>query len=119
MKVNSNAGLPDGLTVDTEGFVWSAEWYGSRISHYDSDGTLERQISVPAKQCSSLIFGGPELQDIFFTSAAKSETMPVMPCGYDPDTGYFGGVLFQLNAGIQRRLEYDTRFRVPDDSIAG
>jgi sugar lactone lactonase YvrE len=119
MKVNSNAGLPDGLTLDAEGFVWSAEWYGSRISSHASDGTLERQISVPAKQCSSLIFGGPELQDIFVTSAGKSEPMPVMPCGYDPDTGYFDGALFQLNAGIQRRPEYDTRFRVPDDSIAG
>jgi sugar lactone lactonase YvrE len=87
MKVNSNAGLPDGLTLDAEGFVWSAEWYGSRISSHASDGTFERQISVPAKQCSSLIFGGPELQDIFVTSAGKSEPMPVMPCGYDPDTG--------------------------------
>jgi sugar lactone lactonase YvrE len=102
--------------------VGSADGYGSRISHYDSDGTLECQISVPAKQCSSLIFGGPKLQDIFFTSAAKSEPMPVMPChAMRIRSGhcYFGGVLFQLNAGIQRRPEYDTRFRVPDDSIAG
>jgi len=119
MKVNSNAGLPDGLTLDAEGFVWSAEWYGSRISSHASDGTLERQISVPAKQSSSLMFGGPDLRDIFITSAAKSEPMPVMPPGYDPDTGYFGGALFQLNAGIRGRLEYRTRFWVPDGSIMG
>ncbi len=117
VKVDSDGGLPDGLTVDAEGFVWSAEWYGSRISRYDVDGKLERQIPVPAKQTSSLTFGGPDLHDIFVTSAAKSEPMPVMPSGYDPDTGYFGGALFQLNAGIQGRLEYRTKFWVPDGSL--
>lgn len=118
-KVSSNAGLPDGLTVDAEGFVWSAEWYGGQISRYDADGTLERQIPIPAKQSSSLTFGGPELRDIFITSAAKSEPMPVMPPGYDPNAGYFGGALFQLNAGIRGKLEYRTRLRLTDDLIGG
>jgi sugar lactone lactonase YvrE len=112
VKVDSNSGLPDGLTVDAEGFVWSAEWYGSCISRYDPDGKLERRISVPAKQSSSLTFGGLDLRDIFVTSAAKSEAMPVMPPGYDPETGYFGGALFHLNAGIQGRLEYRTRLSI-------
>ncbi len=34
VKVGDRAGLPDGLTVDVEGFVWSAEWYGSCIGRY-------------------------------------------------------------------------------------
>jgi sugar lactone lactonase YvrE len=110
VKVDSNAGLPDGLTVDAEGFVWSAEWYGGRISRYDPDGKLEREIPIPAKQSSSLTFGGPELRDIFVTSAAKSEPMPMMPPGYDPETGYFGGALFHLETGIQGRVEHRTRF---------
>ncbi len=38
-----------------------------------------REIRTPAKQTSSLAFGGPELTDIFITSAAKSEPMPIMP----------------------------------------
>lgn len=112
VKLDSSAGLPDGLTVDAEGFVWSAEWYGSCISRYDPDGKLERRIQIPAKQTSSLRFGGPELRDIFVTSAAKSEPMPSMPPGYDPDFGYFGGALFHLNVGIQGRLDYRTRLRI-------
>jgi sugar lactone lactonase YvrE len=117
VKVDSNSGLPDGLTVDAEGFVWLAEWYGSSISRYDPDGQLERRIPVPAKQSSSLTFGGPDLRDIFVTSAARSEPMPVMPRGYDPDNGYFGGPLFHLNVGIQGRLEYRTRLEMADHSI--
>jgi sugar lactone lactonase YvrE len=115
VKVDSNSGVPDGLTVDAEGYVWSAEWYGGRISRYDPDGTLERQILVPAKQSSSLTFGGPDLRDIFITSAGRSEPMPVMPPGYDPRTGYFGGALFHLNIGIQGRLEYQTRLVLADN----
>ncbi len=109
VKVDDNSGLPDGLTVDAEGFVWSAEWYGSCISRYDPDGKLERRIQVPAKQCSSLAFGGPEMQDIFVTSAFKSEATPVMPPGYDPNSGYFGGGLFHLRSAILGKLEYRTR----------
>jgi len=116
VKVDNDSGLPDGLTVDAEGFVWSAEWYGSRISRYDPDGKLERRIPVPAKQSSSLTFGGPDLRDIFVTSAAKSEPMPAMPTGYDPESGYFGGALFHLNVGIQGRLEYRTKLTAMDES---
>ncbi|MBS1850311.1 MAG: SMP-30/gluconolactonase/LRE family protein [Acidobacteria bacterium] len=109
VKVDGNAGLPDGLTVDAEGFVWSAEWYGGCVARYDPDGKLERRIPVPAKQTSSLTFGGPQLQDIFITSAAKSEPTPVMPPGYDPNSGHFGGGLYLLGSDIPGKLEYQTR----------
>ena len=108
VSVPSSQGLPDGLTVDAEGFIWSAQWYGSCIIRYDPDGKVERQIETPAKQTSSLAFGGPELMDIFITSAGKSEPMPVMPPGYDPQNGFFGGPLYRINLGIQGRLEFRT-----------
>ena len=106
VKVPRTSGLPDGLTVDAIGFVWSAEWYGSCIVRYDPEGKVERRIATPAKQTSSLTFGGPDLTDIFITSAGKSEAMPVMPPGYDPHSGYFGGALYHLNLGIQGKREF-------------
>ena len=114
VRVDGSSGLPDGLTVDAEGFVWSAEWYGNCITRYDPEGKLERRIPIPAKQTSSLTFGGPDLRDIFVTSAAKSEPMPVMPPGYDSENGYFGGALFHLNADVQGRLEYRTKLELAD-----
>lgn len=109
VRVPSSQGLPDGLTVDAEGFVWSAQWYGSCVVRYDPDGKVERQIETPAKQTSSLAFGGPDLTDIFITTAAKSEPMPVMPPNYNPQSGFFGGPLYRINLGIQGRPEFKTR----------
>ena len=112
VKVPATSGLPDGLTVDAEDFVWSAEWYGSRVVRYDPEGKTERTIATPAKQTSSLAFGGPEMTDIFITSAAKSEPMPIMPPGYDPNTGYFGGALYHINLGIAGKAEFVADIRV-------
>ena len=111
VQVPGDEGLPDGLAVDAAGFVWSAQWYGSCIVRYDPDGKVERRVSIPAKQTSSLCFGGPELTDIFVTSAGQSEAMPIMPPGYDPKAGYFGGALFHLNLDIpgQRPLLVDIK----------
>lgn len=112
VQVPNSEGLPDGLTVDAEGFVWSAQWYGSCIVRYDPDGNLERRIETPAKQTASLAFGGPELMDIFITTAAKSEPMPIMPPGYDSRVGFFGGPLYRINLGIPGKPEFKTQIRL-------
>lgn len=101
IRVPSSEGIPDGLAVDAAGFIWSAQWYGACIVRYDPDGREERRISMPAKQTSSVAFGGPELMDLFITSAAKSEAMPIMPPDYDPDSGFFGGPLFRVRAEVR------------------
>ena len=106
VRVPDTSGIPDGLTVDADGFVWSAEWYGSCIVRYDPDGKIERRIMTPAKQTSSLMFGGPDMTDMFITSAGESTPMPVMPPGYDPNSGNFGGALYKLNLGIQGKKEF-------------
>jgi sugar lactone lactonase YvrE len=107
--VPSSEGLPDGLAVDADGFIWSAQWYGGCVVRYDPDGRVERRIRVPAKQTSSLAFGGPDLTDIFITTAARPETMPLMPPGYDPDSGPFGGPLYRINLGIPGQPTLTTR----------
>jgi len=100
VEVPKTEGLPDGLSVDSAGYVWSAQWYGSSIVRYDPDGKVERRLEFPAKQVSSLTFGGEQLTDIFVTSAAQSEPMPIMPTGYDPQAGPFGGAVYHVNVGI-------------------
>ncbi len=105
-------GLPDGLSVDSEGFVWSAEWYGSQVARYDPDGKLERTIRTPAKQTSSLTFGGPDLTSIVLTSASKSEAMPIMPNGYDPFHGYFGGALYRVTSEVIGKQPLRTKIQI-------
>ena len=66
--------MPDGLTVDSEGFVWSAWWGGARIVRYDPDGKVERIIPVPALNTTSCVFGGPNMDELYITSAQATLT---------------------------------------------
>ncbi len=109
VRVPLEEGIPDGLTVDAEGFVWSAQWFGSGVVRYDPDGRVERRVPVPAKQTSSLAFGGPDLTDIFVTSANFSDALPLAPPGYEPQQGYIGGRLFLGNLGIAGKPEFRCR----------
>jgi D-xylonolactonase len=101
VQVPATEGIPDGLTVDADGFVWSAQWYGGCVVRYDPDGREECRLAVPARQTSSVTFGGPDLTDLFITTAGKSETMPLMPPGYDPNAGFFGGPLYRVPTDIR------------------
>jgi sugar lactone lactonase YvrE len=62
-------GTPDGLTLDAEGFVWVALWGGSAVRRYAPDGTLDSIVRVPTTYVTSCAFGGPDLGDLFITTA--------------------------------------------------
>lgn len=106
VKVARDEGFPDGLTVDSEGFVWSAQWFGGCIVRYDTDGKEQQRIRIPVFQTSSLTFGGPDLTDIFITSAAMSDALSLAPAQYRPKEGCVGGQLYHVNAGIRGKQEY-------------
>lgn len=60
---------PDGLTVDAEGGVWSAKWAGGRVVRYDADGSVSAVITAPVSKPTSCMFGGPDLDILYVTSA--------------------------------------------------
>jgi sugar lactone lactonase YvrE len=62
-------GVPDGLAIDSEGFIWSARWDGWKITRYDPDGVVEREVALPVQRPTSCAFGGPELDELYITSA--------------------------------------------------
>jgi L-arabinonolactonase len=62
-------GGPDGLTVDAEGGVWSAQFGRGCLHRYDPDGGLERTVELPVSQPTSVMFGGPLLDTLYITSA--------------------------------------------------
>jgi L-arabinonolactonase len=64
------AGVPDGLAVDSEGFIWSARWDGWKVTRYDPDGKVEREIKMPVQRPTSCAFGGPDLNELYITSAS-------------------------------------------------
>lgn len=62
-------GDPDGLTVDSEGFVWIAVWDGWCVERYDPDGKLVSKIAMPVQYPTCPIFGGENMDELFVTSA--------------------------------------------------
>jgi sugar lactone lactonase YvrE len=62
-------GFPDGLTVDSQGFVWSARWGGWKVIRYDPAGVVDRELSLPVECPTSCTFGGQDLTDLYITSA--------------------------------------------------
>lgn len=108
VKVGESEGIPDGLTVDSEGFVWSAQWYGACVVRYDQDGVVERRIDTPMKQTSSVMFGGKEMDELFITTAGPSWRSPWAPPGYDFDVPNIGGPVYSCRPGVQGVLEHKT-----------
>ncbi len=69
VAIPEEAGKPDGLTVDSQGFVWAAHWGGWRVTRYDPAGKLEREIRVPAELVTCIGFGGENLDELYITTA--------------------------------------------------
>jgi D-xylonolactonase len=93
-------GLPDGMTVDAEGYVWSAHWDGSCVIRYDPMGTEVSRIHFPAKKVASVAFGGPGYADLYVATAGGDEK---------ETEGPGAGALFRVKPGVQGLPEFRSR----------
>ncbi|KTT71876.1 SMP-30/gluconolactonase/LRE family protein [Sphingomonas endophytica] len=64
-------GHPDGVSVDSAGNVWLGLWGGWCARCYAPDGTLLREVKLPAANITKIALGGPNLKTAFATSARK------------------------------------------------
>jgi sugar lactone lactonase YvrE len=67
-------GIPDGLTVDADGCLWVAFWGGHAVRRYSPGGELLAELPVPVSQPSCPAFGGPDLEDLYVTTAWEDMT---------------------------------------------
>ncbi|MDA0837493.1 MAG: SMP-30/gluconolactonase/LRE family protein [Planctomycetota bacterium] len=72
VQIPSGQGGPDGMTIDSEDMVWVAHWGGSCVTRWNPrTGVLLETVEVPgAKQITSCALGGPDLDDLYITSAS-------------------------------------------------
>ena len=71
IEVADGDGVPDGATVDTDGFVWVAHMRGGAVKRYAPDGKVERTIKFPASLTSCPAFGGADMSTLYVTTASS------------------------------------------------
>lgn len=69
VKFGREEGLPDGLAVDAEGHLWVALYYGGVVRRYSPAGEWVGTITLPVARVTSCGFGGPDLGDLYTTTA--------------------------------------------------
>jgi sugar lactone lactonase YvrE len=99
-RTPEDEGVPDGMTVDAEGYIWSARWDGGCLVRCAPDGTEERRIHFPAKKVSSVTFGGETYEDMYVTTAGGD---------HKETDGAGAGALFRVRAGIRGVPEFASR----------
>ena len=87
------------------------------MSRYDPDGRRERVLRVPATQSSSVTFGGPELDEIYVTSASLHNCLMLAPSGYNPASVFPGGPLFRSRLEMRGQLKRRSDIQPPHGKI--
>jgi sugar lactone lactonase YvrE len=100
-QATEEEGIPDGLTVDRQGHVWSARWDGSAVVHHDPSGRVIESVPLPVAKVTSLCFGGAELDQFYITTA-----------GGAPGSDSADGAVFQRPAPSPGPPEFESRIRL-------
>lgn len=91
-----NKPILDGMTIDSQGRLWVGLWQGGAVVCLDpKTGKELERIEVPANKITCCAFGGPDLKDLYITTA----------CAWEPDEQLakypLSGSLFRCRPGAQ------------------
>lgn len=97
LEFDDAPGHPDGMTVDSMGYLWIAFWDGGRIERRSPDGELDQTFEFPAKKVASVTLAGPDLSTAYATCAGGSNKA---------EEGDGAGALFGFSAGVRGLPEF-------------
>ncbi len=100
IETDPDYGVPDGMTIDTEGFLWVAHWNGSAVVRYSPAGKEVQKFDVPAAKVSCVTFAPPDFQILYITTAGGtigSETLD--------------GALFYCKPGFKGKPEFFSKIK--------
>jgi len=99
---HESSGVPDGMTIDNEDNILTCIWgEGKLLKIFSNEGKIANVIYLPCKLCSSLTFGGDDLNKILLTSANISLEV-------DEKTKYDGSI-FLIEDFDQGKIEYKAK----------
>lgn len=103
VRTAEGEGVPDGLTVDDEGCVWSARWDGGCVVRYGAGGDELLRIKFPVGKVSSLTLGGRDYGDLYVTTAGGDNRN---------EEGPEAGALFRVRTAYRGAGEFRSRITV-------
>jgi len=71
VTVPEEFGWPDGMAIDAEDKIWVGHWGGWQVTRFDPEtGETLETIKMPAEQVTACAFGGPNLDQLYITTAS-------------------------------------------------
>jgi sugar lactone lactonase YvrE len=98
-------GLPDGSTVDADGYLWNCRFSGGCIVRVAPNGKIDRVVEMPVKNITTCTFGGPDRRTLYVTTATAEA----------PPGDRLAGGLYALEANVAGQPE--NRFRASGSQI--
>jgi sugar lactone lactonase YvrE len=94
-QISPDEGMPDGMTIDTEGMLWVALWRGGCVVRIDpSTGARTARVEVDAPLVSCPAFGGRDMNTLYITSASSTSFGNSLQTRHE-------GCLFRANTGAK------------------
>jgi len=94
------SGLPDGSTMDSEGYLWNCRFYGNCIVRVAPDATIDRVVEMPVQNITTCTFGGADLTTLFVTTASAEA----------PRGDRLAGSLFSVQTDVRGQPENCFRY---------
>ena len=99
--VRTARGAPDGLVVAEDGSVWVALAGGNGVGVYSAAGEEREFIEIPQPMCTSLCFGGRDLDELYVVS------------GSEGSAGERDGAIYTTRTGVAGLPVLAARVRIP------
>lgn len=101
VEIPEDRGIPDGMTIDTDGNLWVAHHGGGCVACYDPrDGSIVGDINLPCSLVTSCAFGGPTYDTLYITTARQGMSAEEI------ERSPLSGGLFQVQTGQRGRPDY-------------
>jgi len=96
VEVPRETGHPDGMTVDADGFLWTALWNGWGVARWNpKTGEMVEKVHAPCPYVTCPTFGGPDLDILYFTTAKRGNDR------MEPASEPHAGSLFAARPGVK------------------
>ena len=96
IEITDEGAFPDVMAIDAEDKLWVAQWGGWSVVRFDPEtGEAMARIDLPVSQVTACAFGGPNLDELYITSARKNlraEDLEKQP---------LAGGLFKARVGVR------------------